>query len=95
MAASTVTSTMYGYRVSGGTDITTISTNQMNVKSLLFIPATGANTCTLVDKDGSAFMVIKGDATAGIATQIWVEERVNGLKATHAGANDVLLVFVD
>jgi hypothetical protein len=95
MAVATVTSNSYGYRATGGTDATTISANKINIKSLLFFPATGANSCTLTDYAGNAFMTIKGNATAAYETQIWVDGRVDGLKATLTGTGDVLLVFIE
>ena len=95
MAAATVTSTTYGYRVTGGVDNTLVSNGKLRVKSLLFFPATGANTVAITDKNANAIMTIKGDATAGIETQIWVDSFVEGMYADLTGTGDVLLVFLE
>jgi hypothetical protein len=96
MAGCTVTSTSYGYRLGGvGHDNTLVSSGKLRVKSLLFFPGTGADTAVITDKAGNAIMTIKGDATAGYETQIWVESTLDGMYVDLAATTDVLLVFIE
>jgi len=96
MAGATLTSTSYGYRLGGvGHDNTLISTGKLRVKSMCYFPGTGANTAIVTDGKGNAMMTIKGDATAGIETQIWVESSVDGMYVDLAATTDVLLIFIE
>jgi hypothetical protein len=94
MAAATITNTTYGYKATGGTDATSITTSIIRVKNFVFIPATNADTAALTDKVGTSVHAMKG-ATAGTSYNDFFGDmgtRFDGLKVTLSGANDVLYV---
>ena len=97
MAGCTITSTTYGYRLGGvGHDNTLISENKLRVKSILFIPGTGANTAVITDGKGNAVCTITGSATAGYETQIWFDgSTVDGMYVDLAATTDVMLIFIE
>jgi len=95
MAGCTVKSTSYGYKCGGADhDNTLVSAGKLRIQSLLYFPATGANSCAITDGVGNTIMTIKGSATAAYETQIWMDATVEGMYVDLAEANDRLLIFI-
>jgi hypothetical protein len=95
MALATVTSNTYGFRVTGGTDATPVTTYKTRVKTFTFVAAAGNDTCTITDKDGKAVIILTSTGTAGDILQVWFDEaQVDGITATLSNAAGVLLVIL-
>ena len=93
-AAPVLTETTYGFRVVGGSTATILRTDKLKIKSLLFFADANSGTVAITDKDSNAIMTIKGNATAGYETQIFVEGYFNGLGLDFSGDASVLLIFL-
>lgn len=94
MAAATVTSNSYGFRASGGTDATTVTTYKTRVKNFIFVAAGAADTCTITDAAGNAIIVITSSGTAGdIVAVDFYEAAVDGVKVTLSDASGVIIVL--
>ncbi len=95
MAVPILTSTSYGLRIIGGTDVTILSTNKLRVKSLLFFPDANSGTVIITDKYSNAIMTIVGSSTAGVESQICIDGYFDGIGCDFSGTASVLLVFLE
>ncbi|MFH1640561.1 MAG: hypothetical protein ABIA66_01220 [Candidatus Omnitrophota bacterium] len=98
MAVLTATKTSYGYRCTGGTTETSISTNSMYVYKFEYIAATNNNAVTIKDKDGNSITKIIG-ATASTSNERTYGDkenaaRFNGLLVTLTQATDELHIYI-
>jgi hypothetical protein len=93
--ALTISSTSYGYHVTGDTS-GTISTDKLRVKSLIFTPVAGANDAVVIT-DGNDRMIWSGvgavqNDSFGVD---FYEVPVEGLKiSSMTDATDVLVVLL-
>ena len=95
MALATVTSNSYGYRATGGTDATTITTNTLRVKSFIFKAAAAADTCAMTDARGNAIFTFTSLGAAGDMEQIdFLEAPVEGLIITLSNSSGLLIVTI-
>jgi hypothetical protein len=93
MALATVTSNSYGYRATGGTDATTVTTSTVRVKSFIFKAAAAADTCALTDKSGNAIFTFTSLGTAGDMEQVdFNDAPVDGLIITLSNTGGLLIV---
>lgn len=97
MAASTITKTSYGFLVTGGTSATTITSDRIYIKRIVYIPAADAATCVLTDVNTISIFKTKG-ATAATAYiyDVGGEKGVNykGIISTCSGTGDELHLIV-
>ena len=95
MAAATVTSNSYGFRATGGTDATSVTTYKSRVKSFLFKAAGAADTCAITDKDGNAIFTFTSQGVAGDIEQIFFDESpVDGIKITLSDAGGLFIAIL-
>jgi hypothetical protein len=95
MAAATVTSNSYGFRVTGGTDATTVTTYKARVGIFHFVAAGAADTCTITDKDGNAVIIISSLGAAGDITSVdFYDAPIDGLIVTLSDAAGVLVAII-
>jgi len=94
MAAATVTSTSYGYHVTGGTDATTVSTQKVKVKNFLFVPDDDDDTVAITDYAGNAVLTTVGP-NADEVKEIPFSGILDGIKVTLNDDGNVLLIMVE
>jgi hypothetical protein len=95
MALATVTSNSYGFRATGGTDATPVTTHKARVKSFTFKAAAGADTCAITDKDGNAIFTFTSLGTAGDMEQIFFDEApVEGISITLSNAGGLFIAVI-
>ncbi len=95
MALATVTSNAYGYRATGGTDATPVTTNTARVKSFIFVAAAAADTCTITDKNSNGVIVITSTGTAGdICPVDWYESPLDGIRITLSNASGIFIALI-
>jgi hypothetical protein len=95
MALATVTSNSYGYRATGGTDATTVTTSEVRVKSLMFQAAAAADTCIVTDKDDNGIFTFTSLGTIGDKEQIFFDDApINGLKITLSNAGGIFIAIL-
>lgn len=98
MAAATVTKTTYGFKVTGGTSATTVTTSKAWVKRLVYVPAVDADTCLITDNLGAAAAVFKTKGATAATAYIYdvggeVGACYDGMIVTNSGANDELYIY--
>src|SRR3990167_2336324 len=98
MADLTVTKTTYGYKCTGGTTETSVSTNPEYVYKFEYIPATNTNAVTIKDKDSGSITKIIGATADTSYERIYGNKeqaaKFNGLLVTLTGATDELHVYI-
>ena len=95
MAGQTITETQFGYVVGGvGTDATTVTTSDVNVKRILLSAAASAGTTTVTDGAGNT--LINWIAPVSLFEPVEIGARVKGLIVTMsssaAGARTAIIV---
>ena len=55
MAAATVTKKSWGYKVTGGTDATAVTTDKVRLRSIRLVGTAGAETASVADTKTDAF----------------------------------------
>jgi hypothetical protein len=95
MALATVTSNSYGFRATGGTDATPITTYKARVKSFMFKAAGAADTCAITDKDGKAIFTFTSLGSAGDIEQIFFDDSpVEGFSITLSDAGGLFIAII-
>jgi len=99
MATLTATKTTYGYKCTGGTTETSVSTSAEYVYKFEYIPATASNSVTIKDKNSNSITKIIG-ATADDSVERFYGStdrttRFDGLKITLTEATDELHIYID
>jgi len=95
MALATVTSNSYGFRATGGTDATPVTSYKARVKNFIFVAAAAADTCTITDKDGNAIIIITSPGAAGDINQIWFDDApIDGLIITLSNASGIFIAVL-
>jgi len=98
VASLNATKTSYGYKCTGGTTETSISTDAVYAYKFEYIPATNSNAVTLKDKNSGSITKIIG-ATAGTSYERIYGDKSNaakfdGLLVTLTEATDELHIYV-
>jgi hypothetical protein len=93
MAAATVTKTEWGFYVTGGTDATTVTTQQTFVKAFIFIPDDDDDTVAITNGAGTAVFTTVGANADETKTIEFFGNRIDGIKATLNDDGNVLLVL--
>lgn len=95
MALATVTSNSYGFRATGGTDATPITSMKCRVKEFVFVAAAANDTCAITDALGNAIITITSTGTAGdIVPLDFYEAPVEGIRITLSNASGVFLAVI-
>ena len=93
MALANVSSTTYGFRATGGTDATLVTSYKAKVRSFTFVAAAAADTCAIADKDSKAIITLTSPGVAGDILQWWPDEApIDGIIITLSNASGVLIV---
>ena len=102
MAAATVTSTEYGYMVTGDTGAVTVNAGRMYVKGVAFAGNADNATCAATNVIGGTatscfkFKTNANDLDVG-GSSLWFGEKgspFTGLAVTLSHASDVLYIYV-
>jgi hypothetical protein len=95
MALATVTSNSYGFRATGGTDATPVTSYKARVKSFFFKAAGAADTCAVADKDGNAIFTFTSLGTAGDIEQIFFDDApIDGIRITLSDAGGLFIAIL-
>ena len=95
MGAPTVTSNSYGFRSTGGTDATVLTSMKTRVKTLNLVASAANDTATVTDADGNAIVILTSQGVAGDITQFFMEEApVNGLKVALSTTSSVFIAVI-
>ena len=97
MAAAAATETSYGYKVTGGTSATTVTSDNIWIYKLEYIPATNANKVTITDKASASITKIAGAVANDSNERLYGERqygtKFNGFIITLTGASDELHIY--
>jgi len=98
MAVLNVTKTTYGYKCTGGTTETSVSTNAEYAYKFEYIPATNDNSVTIKDQNSGSITKIIGAIADTSYERFYGDKeqaaKFNGLKVTLTEATDELHIYI-
>ena len=90
-AAATITTTEYGYSITGGTDATTVNSGDSIVKTIVFFPNTATDKAVITTGSASTSFATLNN-TSEVVTFGDNGVRMSNIKVTLTAATDILVI---
>jgi hypothetical protein len=97
MAANTPVNTSYGWRITGGTDATVCTANNIYVKRFVWYSVSANDAATITNANGTEVFKIPGATALTLYTHDVGGEcgaKFDGITVALTAATDILYIFV-